>query len=418
MTIPPPETGLPETGLPQTGLRQTGQPQTGLPETGRPESGQADAGQTESGPSGIARLKRMQAAWLAWIPRYERQLSAGGMIAGFVTDNMMFRRIDLPNTQVIFLVYLAVAAVSILILHIINAHSDPEAPRPRWQSWLPFASQFALGGLWSGFLIFYTRSAVLIASWPFLVVLGAIFIGNELFKHYHSRLAFTAVLFFFALFSYAIVTVPILTHTVGMFTFLLSGLAAVGAFVLFLSVVARLGRPSFIASKWQIAIGSAFVYALINLFWFTGVLPPLPIALARSGVYNSVKHVGDHYIGTAEPQAWYAGAAAPPLLHVAPGEPVYVYSAVFAPVSFSMRIVHSWQHYSPNAKRWVAVSNVGYSINGGRDGGYRAYTIKRHPQPGDWRVDISTGDGRLLGRVRFKIDPTTPPGGAVETTLD
>ena len=73
------------------------------------------------------------------------------------------------------------------------------------------AGQFALGGLWSAFLVFYTRGAVLAASWPFLLVLAAIFIGNELFKKYHSQLVFTAVLYFFALFSYAIVTVPIFT---------------------------------------------------------------------------------------------------------------------------------------------------------------------------------------------------------------
>lgn len=375
-------------------------------------------GSPETGPSRIERLKQMQAAWLAWIPRYERQLSAAGMIAGFITDNLMFRRIDLPNTQYIFIAYLTVAAISILILHVINAHGDPGAPRPRWQSWLPFASQFALGGLWSGFLIFYTRSAVLIASWPFLLVLVLIFIGNEFFKHYHSRLVFTAVLFFFALFSYAIVTVPILTHTIGVFTFLLSGLVAVGIFALFLQVLHLFGRASFNASRHHIVLGAGGVYALINLFWFTGVLPPLPIALARSGVYNTVKHVGDHYIGTAEARTWYAGAFTPPLLHLGPEQPVYVYSAVFAPVRFSMRIVHKWQHYEPKTKRWLTVSTVPYEIDGGRDGGYRAYTIKRHPQAGDWRVDISTGDGRLLGRARFKVDPATPPTGLISTTLD
>ena len=51
--------------------------------------------------------------YLAWIPRYERQLSAIGMVGGFVTDNFMFRRVDLPNTQLIFVAYLAVAAVTI-----------------------------------------------------------------------------------------------------------------------------------------------------------------------------------------------------------------------------------------------------------------------------------------------------------------
>jgi len=367
-------------------------------------------------PSPLHALRSVQ-SWLAWIPQYERQLSAAGMIAGFVTDNFMFRRVDLPNTQFIFIAYLAVAALSILILHVINAHSDPDKPRPRWQSMLPFASQFALGGLWSGFLIFYTRSAVLIASWPFLVVLGAIFIGNEAFKHYHSRLAFTAVLLFFALFSYAIVTVPIFTHTVGVFTFLLSGLAAIAVFALFLTVLSLLGRKSFAASKWRIAAGSAFVYALINLFWFTGVLPPLPIALARSGVYNMVKHIGDEYFGTAEAQPWYVNPLAPAVVHASPGDPVYVYSAVFAPVRFSASIVHDWQHYDPRRRRWLSVSVVTYPINGGRDGGYRGYTIKRRPQDGDWRVDISTGDRHLLGRVRFKL-VHTPPLNMVSTPLN
>ena len=39
------------------------------------------------------------------------------MVGGFITDNFMFRRVDLPNTQFIFIAYLAVAAVSILLLH-------------------------------------------------------------------------------------------------------------------------------------------------------------------------------------------------------------------------------------------------------------------------------------------------------------
>lgn len=347
-------------------------------------------------------------AWLAWIPRYERQLSAAGMVTGFVTDNFMFRRVDLPNTQALFIAYLSVAAVSMLILHSINAHGDPEAPRPKWQSWLPFASQFALGSLWSGFLIFYTRSAVLIASWPFLVVLAAIFIGNEVLKHYHSRLVFTATQLFFALFSYAIVTVPIFTHRVGVFSFLLAGLAAITVFIVFLWLLFLFGRRSFVASKWQMIGGAACVYLLINVFWFTGVLPPLPIALARSGVFNMVKHVGDDYIGTGETHPWYVTQIGPVLVHLSPGDPVYVYSAVFAPVKFTTRIVHDWQHYDPKRRRWLSVSAVSYAINGGRDGGYRGYTIKRKPIDGDWRVDISLGDGHLLGRVRFKVVHTAP----------
>ena len=121
----------------------------------------------------------------------------------------------------------------------------------------------------------------------------AIFIGNELFKHYYERLAFTAVLLFFGLFSYAIVTVPIYLHQIGVFAFLLSGLAAIAAFTIFLWVLFLFGRKAFVEAKWPIVGGAALVYALINLFWFTNVLPPLPVALAKSGIYTDVKHVGD-----------------------------------------------------------------------------------------------------------------------------
>jgi hypothetical protein len=355
--------------------------------------------------------------YLAWIPRYERQLSAAGMLAGFVTDNYMFRRVDLPNTQFVFIGYLLVAAVSILVLHIFNARSDPETPQPRWRAFIPMATQFALGGLWSGFLIFYTRSAVLLASWPFLLVLAAIFIGNEAFKHYHSRLAFTSTLLFFGLFSYAMVTVPIFTGAVGVFTFLASGAAAVGVFVLFCTMLNTFGNKSFVESKREIVFGAFGVYALINLFWFTNVLPPLPVALARADAFNMVKHVGNDYIGTAEPQPWYVKMVSRPVMHVAPGQPLYVYTAVFAPVRFTMKIVHSWQHYNGKKRKWVPVSVVTYPINGGRDGGYRAYTIKRNIGPGEWRVDIATGDGHLLGRVRFNVDQTAPVN-LVQQTLD
>ena len=47
--------------------------------------------------------------------------------------------------------------------------------------------------------------------------------------------------------------------------------------------------------------------------------------------------------------------------------------------------------------------NVAYRLTGGRDGGYRGYTFKKNVQSGDWRINIKTEDGLLLGRVDFTI---------------
>src|SRR5262249_26712404 len=159
-------------------------------------------------------------------------------------------------------------------------------------------------GLWSAFVIFYGRSAVVAASWPFLLMLVAILVGNEVFRKYHSRLAFACVLLFFALFSYAIFVLPMFTGTMGRQTFLQSGLFAVAAFTLVLMLLWALG-PERIRGAWRhIAAGAFGVYAAINLFYFTNILPPLPLALANAGIFHTVTKTGADYQVAGEPQSW------------------------------------------------------------------------------------------------------------------
>jgi hypothetical protein len=378
-------------------------------------------------------LKDIPLLW-AWVKRYERSLAAFSMVAGFTSDNLLFRRIDLPNTQLIFAAYIAVAASSIAMLHYLEGRAaaaaaraakparppqgpelepkpdtPPEKPK-RWRTLLPFATQFALGGLWSGFLVFYSRSAVVTASWPYLFVLTAIFIGNEVLKRYHARLMFTSILFFFAIFSYSIVTVPIYTHTIGKLTFLLSGVVALLLLIVFLRLLVALNKEEYIRARWQIALGVLAVYVKINVFYFMNVLPPLPLALARAGVYHDVRKMGESYVALGEAEPWYTRFGVPPVIHVPAGAPLSVYSAVFAPIKLSTRIVHRWRHYNAARHAWFTESTVSYPISGGRDGGFRGYTVKKNPEPGDWRVDIDTGDGHLIGRVAFKVEqaPTAP----------
>lgn len=353
----------------------------------------------------------------AFVARHERSLSAASMIGGFAFDNYAFRRIDLPNTQLVFIGYLSLAAISMLVLHLLAERVANGKPWPRWRALLPFATQFALGGLWSAFLVFYSRSAVLTASWPFLIVLLAIFLGNEIFKHYHSRLAFAAMLFFFALTSYCVVTVPLVTHSVGVLNFLLAGAVALLIFFMLMRLVAGLGPQEWRASRTQVAIGTALVYALINIFYFTGVLPPLPIALSAGGIYHFVAKQGATYKAVAEPQSWMVRFGAPAAMHVKPGDPLYAYSAVFAPVKLNTQVQHRWERYDAAQRAWRTVSVVTYAIAGGRDGGYRGYTISHHVTPGQWRVDVDLPNGHIIGRIRFDVLPAAGPVATEAKTL-
>jgi len=271
--------------------------------------------------------------------------------------------------------------------------------------------------LWSGFLVFYSRSAVITKSWPYLAVLAGFLIGNEVLKRYHARLVFTAVLFFFAVFSYAIVTVPLYTHTIGKWTFIASGLVAVGILVPFLFLLAAVNHTQFVAARGKIALGVTAVYLLINVFYFTNTLPPLPLALARIGVYHAVKKTGDIYVAQTESEPWYTQFGIPSVLHVPAGQPLYAYSAVFAPIELSTKIVHRWRRYDAKSGHWLTESTVTYAINGGRDGGYRGYTIKHNPEPGDWRVDIDTIDGHIIGRIQFKVEAASNAPAITSETL-
>ena len=139
-------------------------------------------------------------ALIAKLKPYERQLSALAMIGGFVFDNFAFGRIDHAMTQAVFIVYLLVAGISIAVLHGLESRPDGRKPSDKTRTILVAVTQFALGCLLSGFCVFYIRSASVTSSWPFLLAMAAIFIGNEYLRQYHARLVFAALLFFFALY--------------------------------------------------------------------------------------------------------------------------------------------------------------------------------------------------------------------------
>ncbi|MEJ0053466.1 MAG: DUF2914 domain-containing protein [bacterium] len=347
----------------------------------------------------------------AWIQKYERHLSAAAMVAGFVADNVFFSRIDLPQTQALFVGYIALAAASIALLHFFETRAGGGRPLPRFRFVLPLLTQFALGGMWSGFLIFYARSADLSASWPFLFLLALIFLGNEVFGKYHDRLVFTTLLLFFGLYSYAILAVPVFTGLMGTSTFLLSGLIAAVLFALFLILLRLIGRTRFLAERWRIRGGALAILAVVNLFYFTNILPPLPLALQSAGTYHSVSRGPAGYAGEAEPRTWRESLGFAPVEHMLPGETLYAFSAVFAPVKLSTTIVHRWEHYDEREEKWITESRISFPILGGRDGGYRGYSAKSDLAPGSWRVGVETADGRVIGRIRFKVETVSkaPP---------
>ena len=348
---------------------------------------------------------------ITWAQRRERHLSALSLAGGFAFDSWAFGRIDRPETQAVFIVYLLVAGITIAVMHGLESRPEGRKPSERTRTILIFVTQFALGALLSGFCVFYIRSASLTSSWPFLLAMAAIFIGNEFLRRYHTRLVFAALLLFFSIYSYAILLVPLVLAQIGSVPFLISGAIAVGIFFVYMQALARLGHERYRGARMQIAAGMVIITILLNAAYFLRILPPLPLVLTDAGIYHGAKRVNGDYqvLEEDEPPEWQALFGSYPIMHIQPGAKLYLYNSVFAPGGLQTHIVHEWLRMDPK-QGWVVQQRIPVQIEGGRDGGFRFYTVKTAPRPGQWLVRINTIDGRSVGRVRFAVvEQAVPP---------
>lgn len=349
--------------------------------------------------------------------RYERHATAAAFIAGFIMDSITLRRVDLWIENLVFLGYLAIAGSCIVFS---NAYGGRFAGRfgSNRSHWLPIIMQFAFGALMSGFFVFYSRSATLARSWPFLLLLVLLAVGNEVFKRRYAVLTFQVSVFFFVAFSYAIFAVPVILRSLGVHTFLISGIAGLLGTVCLLAVIRRIAPARFSESRRSIIVSIAAIYAAFNLLYFTKSIPPIPLALKDIGIYHSVERAADGYRVTYEPVRWYElGKRIRPVFHRAGTEPVYVFSSVFAPTRLATPVLHRWSRYDAERGHWMDATTVRFTIHGARDGGYRGYSQKVNLETGRWRVDVLTERGELIGRITFRIETADAPPTLEEKAL-
>lgn len=346
----------------------------------------------------------------AWFIRYERPLAVTALVSGFIADSLFLTRIDLYFENLVFFSYLAVAGLGIAMTNLAEGGILHGRLGGWLKVWAPLAVQFAFGALFSGFLIFYSQSASLEASWPFLFIVTVLFIGNEFFRRQYIRLSFQVSIFFFALFSYAIFFIPILIGAMGAGVFLLSGATSVAFLIAFLSLLSRFIPARVRESRRLFLVSIAGIFVLINALYFMNVIPPIPLSLKEAEVcHDVVRRDAGEYLIRCEPKKWYAFVPVRPVYHVIHGKPVYLFSSVFAPTDLNTHIVHEWRYYHAERRRWVTVGRVSFPITGGRDGGYRGYSIKTNVFPGLWRVDIETPRGQRIGHVTFRLEHSDLP---------
>jgi len=331
--------------------------------------------------------------------------SAVVFLFGFLFDIFTLPRIDHPAVPYLIGGHILIIGGSILLDRLLAERVVGRFERIH--NFFPLAAAFSFGAVLSFLFIYYARSSAPGASWPFLLLLGAIMVGSELFRKKLAGLRFYVVLLCFLLILLSVLFVPIILGTITIASFFLSlfiGLALSGAYLFLLFLVSPKETRLILRSA-IISIGMGALLLLLSYIF--GIMPAIPLVLKEGDVYRTITRTSDgSYLLEGNISPWYTTIISPRSHEWTPGTPVYFYSAVFAPTDLSGTIVHEWQRKNAEGK-WITMTRVSFPIRGGRANGYRGYSEKEQITEGSWRVRVILSDGRVIGRVPFTVRAVT-----------
>ena len=355
--------------------------------------------------------------------RFEKYISPIGLIYGFVFTSLTLTRVDMFLENFWIVMHLFIASFGILALayfeNQIEQKKRPEEDRVKFHFYLTLIIQFAFGGLFSTFFVFYMRSSSLATSWLFLLILVILLIGNELWKKHYTRLVFQISVLYLSLYLFLVFLLPVLFHRLGSDLFIASGVISLLAVISFGLILKKFTNEKFRSKHNTLRISAAAIFIVMNILYFTNIIPPIPLSLKDVGVYHSIIKTNDgNYKAQGELTIWSDRLINNyPVFHLLAGETIYVFSAIFSPVEFDAKIVHLWQYYNEAEKTWIDSSRVVLSISGGREEGFRTYSMKQFITPGLWRVKVITIHGQELGRINFRVEEATSTPELITKTL-
>jgi hypothetical protein len=326
--------------------------------------------------------------WLGWLARWGVSLCslALGLAALFV-----FRR-GLPHVGwlvgYLLLLWLLFALVTELRV--------PLARRGR--RLVLSASEYAIQSLYHGLLLFvlpaYYASATLTS--PNALFLAGVAAGALItaVDPWYRRLVrghpwLSDLLFGFSIFAALNVALPLVGVR--------PNLALVGgALLAVMALTPVLRRQGTMGWARAHALAALLACLAALLVWYgRALLPPAPLFLARAVAARTVTML--------EPVDVIEGGSVPAATVADWGE-LAAYTAVYAPSGLRQPIEHVWRRNGAV----VARIPLPTPVMGGRAEGFRTYSRRRDLRPpldGRYVVDVMTGSGQLIGRLRFTVTP-------------
>ncbi len=348
--------------------------------------------------------------------RYEKYAGITYFGVGFVWDSFTMTRVDSAIDNVILLFYLVIIGVMIVL----TLRRQCGIAQARWIQKIEhrflWAMQFCFGGLFSSYVIFYFKSSSFSRTLFFFLILVLLWIGNEFLKQRLKNPILLAVLYCFCLFSFLAFFLPVVTAEVSARMFRLAGFISLFVSLAVFSFGLRTERVEWRRRMTPVAAWIFSTFLVLNILYFANLIPPVPLALKFGGIYHQVARTSAGYVVKYVPPSLFRfWRKWDDPFYFSRGESVYCYTAVFAPGGVRVPVHHVWSHKISG--EWVQTDRIGFPIKGGRDGGYRGYTVKAGISPGEWRVEVQTDRGQTLGRLDFTVLPSPVPHPQLVTAL-
>jgi hypothetical protein len=364
--------------------------------------------------SGLERLK-------LYYSRNEGRVAAAFFAAGFVFDMLTVGRIDSWATIGQQAVYLAVVMTALLQMFV-EQDQLPREPAGfvlrRWYyEYRTALVHFLMGALLNLYAIFYFKSSSLLVSFGFLGFLVILLLANEFKRVKSLGLPFKFALLSLCLLSFFAYLVPVLVGSISLPLFLLSMLAGSVPLLAGAWLVGSASPARFPLARRQILLPLGCVLAGFLTFYLFRLIPPVPLSIPFIGVYHQVERSGDSYRLTHERPAWRFWHNGDQNFLAQPGDRVYVFFRIFSPARFSDQVQMRW-HWKDPARGWTPHDTIPIRIVGGREQGFRGYGVKANYQPGEWKVQVETLDGREIGRVYFDLVAAPQAPRTLQTDVD
>lgn len=341
------------------------------------------------------------------------------LVGGFLFDLATLRRVDGVYDNVVLISHLLIIGICIVLLFSKDTYLGRRMGVYQHARKIWYLMLFSFGAVFSGSIVFYSKSASLSSSWPLFLLLISLMLGVEFQKKYFQKLLLQINFYFIALFSYLIVLVPVLRKQMGPEIFMTSGIVSLIVMSFFFLTLYLVDKQKFRFYSKKMTIGVLSIFVVFNFLYFTNIIPPIPLSLKFSGVYHSVYRSSPaSYVGLYEPTPfWNTLRKRSKVVNREDGASVFVFASIFAPINLNTKIYHQWQYYDPIEYKWVDSSRIEINITGGRSEGFRGFSFKRSLHNGKWRVLIETERGQKLGKINFKIQTKTNDVTLVEELL-